>query len=156
MRAGHVDPGRRRALGHRGQGVGVRDEGELLERLFGFPVLPGCVRRHEQRPHLVLGELDLGQIVRLLYDLIPLLDLPDVGGRELDGDTDVTERVLVPFEHPFGGGHVPVLIGGDAIADLVEGERPRRVQHEGGEVHQTLERVHPADDSAGTGTRRRG
>ena len=62
---------------------------------------------------------------------------------DLDGHPDVAEQVLVPLEHPLGGLDLAVLVGlRELLPDLLEREGRPRIEQQGDEVDQALERLH--------------
>ncbi len=72
-----------------------------------------------------------------------MLDLPCVGGHDLDRDPDIAKDILVALEHPLGRLEVVLPVAFRHLGpDLLEGEGTTRLQQERDEVHQTLERVH--------------
>ena len=149
MRTGDVHAWSGPPLRQRLQEVLPRAHGELAEGLLRVRILTRCVRRDEEPPQLLVRERDLGKVVILLYDLVALLDLPGIGGDQFDRHADVSKDVLVAFEHPLGRRRILLLVGLDAFADLLEREGAASREHQGREVHQPFERVHPVDDSAG-------
>jgi hypothetical protein len=138
-----IDPARSGLAGERRQHPALGAEGQLPEGLSRFPRLSGRVGRHEQGRHLVGGERDVGKLVALLGDPVGLVDVPRVGGLDLDGDTDGSQRVLVPLELPLGGRRVLLVVRSQRRADLLVRQGTLRFQEQRDEVEQTFERVHP-------------
>src|SRR5207245_10384775 len=104
----------------------------------------GVLEPHEPRCEPERGELfvrqpEVGQVVALLRDPVPLLLLAaDNHGGQLQGDADLPESVLVPLEHPLEG--VPALAGvaGHGVLDLLDRDRAVGLQQEGDQVEEAL------------------
>ena len=131
---------RRRAQARQDPAVGAREQ--LADGLLGRDVA-GRTDRDEQRRELLGRERDVGEVVAVLVDRVPVLDVPGVRRDHLDRHADVAQDVLVALEHPLGGGGVLVPVPlGQLAPDLVERERRPGLEQQGDEVHQAFERVH--------------
>ncbi len=99
-----------------------------------------------QGGQLVGGQARVLQVVRLLGN--PVADHPGLGHLvdrlDHDGDAEVAQGLLVPFERPAEGA---VILGvpGQAVAQLLGGQRPLGMQQGGDQVDQPLQPVHASD-----------
>jgi hypothetical protein len=85
---------------------------QLADTPGGGGLLGGALGGDEQRRHLLGGERDLGKVVPLLRDRVPLLDVPDVRRLHLEGDPVLAQHVLVALELALRGVEVLAAVRG--------------------------------------------
>src|SRR5262249_51763247 len=93
-----------------------------------------------QRRLLVRGQVERRQVVLVGRGPIALLGTERVPPLEPHGDADPPQRVLVALELPAVR-HLVVRIAGNELDDLLEGERPPRVEQRRDQVGEALEPV---------------
>jgi hypothetical protein len=116
---------------------------QLADALGGRGLLRGALGGDEQRSDFLGRERDLRQVVPLLGDRVPLLDVPDVGGLHLERDAVLAEDVLVALELPLGRVEIVAAVGREDPADLLEGHGMVGLEEQADQVEEPLERFHP-------------
>src|SRR5262249_62083669 len=93
-----------------------------------------------QRGLLGRGQVERRQVVLVGRDPIALLGTERVHPLEPHGDADPPQRVLVTLERPAVR-QLVVRVAGNELDDLLESERPPRVEQRRDQVGEALEPV---------------